>query len=392
MDMYLPALPAVTGALHTSPASAQMTISVYLLGMGLGQLVVGPTADRLGRRGPMLAGIALYLVASAVCGVATGIGVMIAARLLQALGASAGVVVPRAIVRDRYQHDEVLHMFSLLSLVFGIAPILAPMLGGWVLTVASWRWIFGLQALFALVMGTSAFFRLPESRTESTRIQAAGEHPFTTYLALLRERRLLGYLLTGSFSGCALFAYITASPEIIISIYHVPPEHFGWVFGANAAGMIGAAQLNARLARRIPGSLVLRWALLAPIAAALVLLLCVLTGFGGLWGVLVPLFLVIASLGFVQPNATAGAMNVDPSRAGATSALLGASFMGVGSLTGVPMAWLHDGTARPLAIVILGGVLLAVIAFEALVRRRPVPVEEADGAAEDTGRGLGEPG
>jgi DHA1 family bicyclomycin/chloramphenicol resistance-like MFS transporter len=257
--------------------------------------------------------------------------------------------------------------------------------------VASWRWIFGAQALFAVVMGVWAFVSLPETRSEATRIQAASENPFAAYLALLRERRLLGYLLTGSFSGAALFAYITASPEIIISVYHVPPEHFGWVFGANAAGMIGAAQLNARLARRVPGSTVLRWALLVPIAAAGALLLCAVTGFGGLWGVLVPLFVVIASLGFVQPNATAGAMNTDPSRAGATSAVLGASFMGVGSLTGVPMAWLHDGTARPLAIVILGGVLLSLTAYELLVRRQPVPTDAAQGAG-GSGAGLGEPG
>jgi DHA1 family bicyclomycin/chloramphenicol resistance-like MFS transporter len=376
IDMYLPALPEVALALGTRPQHAEITISTFLFGLAVGQLAFGPLSDRLGRRGPLLAGIGLYLAASAVCGLAQSLGLMIVARLFQALGACAGTVIARAIVRDRYEHDEVLHVFSLLSLVFGLAPILAPLVGGWVLAAAGWRWIFGVQTAFAVVMGAFAYFLLPETRSQATRETAMGEHPLRSYLSLLRDRRLSGYMLTGSFSGAAMFAYITASPEIVISFYHVPPQHFGWVFGSNAAGLIGANQVNARLARRIPAHHLLRGALIVSALAAVGLLLCAWTGLGGIWGVLVPLFLVIASLGFVQPNTTAGAMNIDPSRAGSTAALIGATYFGIGSLTGFPMNWLHDGSARPLGIVSVAVLALALATFELLVRpasHSPIP-------------------
>jgi DHA1 family bicyclomycin/chloramphenicol resistance-like MFS transporter len=367
MDMYLPALPAMAGDLRASPAEAQATISVFLLGLAAGQLIFGPLSDRIGRRPPILGGVVLFLLASALCAVATQTGVLILARLLQAVGACAGMVVARAVVRDRYDDHEVLHVYSLLSLVFAVGPVLAPLIGGFVLGVANWRWIFALQALFAVAAGAAAFVRLPESRSEATRLQALGERMTGSYLALLRQPLLQGYLLTSALSGAALFTYITCAPRVVMGELAIPPAHFGWVFGANAIGLTAASQVNARLARRIPGDVLLQGSLLGAIAAALALGAFALTGRGGWAGILIPLLLVISSLGFTQPNASTSAMTVDRTRAGATSALLGTAFFGVGSVAGVLSGLVPGPASHGMAAVILGSLVSALLAYRLLV-------------------------
>ena len=369
MDMYLPALPAMTADLKVSPAAGQATISIFLLGLAGGQLFFGPLSDRMGRRPPILFGVVLFLAASGICAIATSGVVLIGARFLQALGACAGMVVSRAVVRDRYDDHEVLHVFSLLSLVFGVAPVLAPLVGGWVLTVADWRWIFGVQAAFGLATGVAAFLRLPESRAEATRERALSENTLGSYLGLLRQPLLVGYLFTGAFSGAALFAYITQAPRMVMGEFHIPAAQFGWVFGINAIGLVGAGQLNARLARRIPGDALLQGALLVALAAAAMLAICAWTGWGGMWGVLVPLFVVLSGFGFSQPNASAAAMNVDKHRAGSTAALLGVAFFGVGSLAGTATSLIPGDASSAMAAVIVGSLILALASYRLIVRR-----------------------
>jgi len=371
MDMYLPALPSLVRALKTTPAAAQQTVSIFLIGLAVGQLVYGPVSDRVGRRGPILFGVGVFLAASLGCALAPSIGPLIVFRLLQALGACAGMVIARAVVRDRYEDHEVLHVYSLLTLVMGSAPILAPLIGGWVLTVGSWRWIFGIQSLFALAITACAFFFLPESRSEATRIRALSERPLSSYIALLRTPRLLGLMLNGAFANVGLFAFLTAAPELVITHYHVPAADFGWIFGVNVTGMMAAGQINARLARRVPGETLLHAANAVALACASVMVLCAITSWGGMLGVLVPLWFVMASLGFSQPNASAAAMSVDRERAGATAALLGATMFGVGSLAGVATSLLYDGTPRPVAIVIWVGLFVAVAIGQLMVRRPP---------------------
>ena len=367
LDMYLPALPAMARSLHASTAAAQDTISTFLLGLAAGQLVIGPVSDRFGRRAPILGGAMVYVLASGLCALATDVDLLIGARLLQALGACAGSAVARAVVRDRYDDHEVLHVLSLLSLIFGVAPVLAPLVGGWVLGVASWRWIFGVQALFGLAAGAGAFFRLPESRSEATRLQARAENAFASYLALLREPLLVGYLLTGAFAGAALFSYVTSAPRMVIGEFHIPAAHFGWVFGVNAVGLIGAGQINARLARRINGDVLTPVALLAALAAGVVMAVSAWTGGGGLWGVLAPLFVVISGFGFSLPNTTAAALGVDRRRAGATAALLGTAFFGVGSLSGMATSLIPGRASVAMAIVIVVTLVLALASFRLLV-------------------------
>ncbi len=371
IDMYLPALPAIGRSLHATPAAMQQTVAAFFIGMAAGQLVYGPLSDRIGRRPPLLFGLFLYAAASAGCALAPSESALIVLRVVQAVAGCAGMVIARAIVRDRFHYNEVLHIFSLLSLVMGLAPILAPLFGGWLLAAAGWRSIFAFQAVFGASAGVAALVLLPESRSQATAAHARGEHPLQSYLALLRQPRLVGFVLTGAFSGAALFTYIAASPDILIGMFHVPPSRFGLFFGANAIGLIGATQLNARLARRVPFEVILKWANLAVFGASLVLALDAVTGLGGLWGIMVPMFLIMASFGFNQSNATVGALGVDPLRTGSISSLFGGANFAAGAAAAAIAGALRDGTPRPMAFVIVCALACAVIALRTLapVRR-----------------------
>lgn len=369
IDMYLPSLPTLAADLHATAGQAQLTVAAFFTGLALGQLVYGPWSDRAGRRPPLLIGIGVYVAASIGCVVAPSIEALIGLRFLQALGACAGSVIARAAVRDKYQGHEAVHVFSLLLLVMGVAPVLAPFLGGALLLVGSWRLIFAVLAVFGALIGGAILLRLTESRSAETLAQARSESPVAAYLALLRQREVTGYVLAGALSGAALFTYIANAPDLLITTFGIRPQDFGWVFAVNAIGLIGGAQINARLARTTPSGVILRRALWVGTGFAVLLCVMAWTGWGGLMGVLVPTFGVISSMGFTQPNATACAMQVDGRRSGSTSALLGAAGFGVGAVAAAAASLVHDGTARPMAGMILAALLIGQLSLRLLVRR-----------------------
>jgi DHA1 family bicyclomycin/chloramphenicol resistance-like MFS transporter len=364
IDMYLPSLPSIGADLEASASQTQSTVSAFLAGMAVGQFLWGPASDRFGRRTPILLGGLVYIAASAACALATSGSGLILARFVQALGACAGQVVSRAVVRDRFGHTETARMLSLLMLIMGLAPILAPLGGGLLLQFGGWRLIFGFMTLFGVAVTLAAFLRLKESRSEETAAHARSESPLQAYRALLRERRLVGYGLAGALNGATLFTYIASSPELLIQIYKIPAAAFGWVFGINAVAVIGANQLNRLLLRRTtPDAVLARSSLIAVVAAA-ALALAAVSGVGGAWTVLPLLFLVLGSYGFMGGNTMAGALSVDPRRAGSISALLGGAAFASGALASWAAGVLHDGTPRPMALV-----MLACLAGSALALR-----------------------
>ena len=367
-DFYLPALPALARSLSASASEAELTLAVFFLGTAAGQLVYGPLADRVGRRGPLLVGVALYTVASVGCAFAPSIEALTALRLLQGLGGCAGMVLARAIVRDRFPPQETAHVFSMLMLVMGVAPILAPLAGAAILTVAAWPVLFWVLAVFGAICWIASALSLKESLPPETRAMARAESPFRSYAALLSQPRLVGYMLYGSLNTAALFTYLTTSADLFISSFHLSPQAFSWLFGLNAAGLIAATQLNRRLLRRYGYDQILVGANAFGIASAAALALVALTGLGGVFGVAAPLFMVVAGLGLNQANTLAGALAVDPRRAGSTSALMGASQFGLGAVASAVASAFHDGTARPMGLVIAGCLLLAGAALHRLVR------------------------
>lgn len=364
IDMYLPALPTMTRDLGAAPSQGALTVAAFFTGLCLGQLVHGPLSDRIGRRPPLLGGIALYVVASAYAAIASSIEMLIVARFLQALGGCAGLVVSRASVRDRFSPQDSAQVFSMLLLVMSLAPILGPVMGGWVLLVANWRAIFWVLAGLGAVVGLATFLRLAETRSEQTAAHARGESPFAAYAGLLREPRVMSYALTAGLSHMGLLTYLALSPDLLVTGFHLTPQAYGWVIAINGIGLVGTNYLNRRLLVRHGFDRILRRANLGSLGASAVLMIDALTGFGGLWGITIPLFFIVAMIGLTQPNAFAGAMAQDAKRAGSTSALVGFLQFGGGALGTAVAGALHDGTARPMA-----GVILAAYCGAALVLR-----------------------
>jgi MFS transporter, DHA1 family, multidrug resistance protein len=352
-DIYLPALPELTQSLRGTVTEGQITLAVYFVGLGFGQLFYGPWSDRIGRRPTMLTGAVIYLAASIGCAIATSMNQMITLRFLQAIGACSGVVISTAVVRDRFDHQESARIFSMLLTLRGVGPIVAPIAGGVIVTWLGWRAIFWAVTLFGITLGLSVFFGLEESRTDAVAARARSESPLGAYMAALRNTRILGYMVTSGLNFSCMFAWIAAAPYLVISLYQVPALYFGWIFGTNAAGFMIAAQINRRLLKSYRSDDILPHGAVGAALAAALLLVDALTGWGGALGVFLPLFVVVASLGFVSTNAMAGGMAVDPSRAGVVSALFGASQFSVAGLTTVAAALLSSRPAVAMAIVIM---------------------------------------
>ena len=304
IDFYLPAFPAMALAFGTDEQHVQLTLAAYFLGLSIGQLMYGPVADRFGRRIPLLTGVGLFTVASLACAYAPNLEWLLGARFVQALGGCAGMVISRAIVSDKCDALGSAKVFSQLMLVMGLAPILAPMLGGLLVNTTGWQSIFLVLTGFSAMAAVAVALGLPESMPAHVPRQPLSG-ALRQYGRLLSDPVYLGHALTGGIAIAGMFAYIAGSPFVFIKLYGVPAEHFGWLFGTNAAGFILVAQVNARLlAKRGPAFLLARtvWIYLA---AGLALFAVSSLHTEQLWPLLIPLFICIASLGCILPNASA---------------------------------------------------------------------------------------
>lgn len=367
IDFYLPAFPAMAAAFGTDEKHVQMTLASYFLGLSLGQLAYGPVADRFGRRIPLLVGVTLFTLASLACAFAPSLDGLIAARFVQALGGCAGMVISRAVVSDKCDAVGSAKVFSQLMLVMGLAPILAPMLGGLLVNLHGWQSIFIALTAFSALSALAVALGLPESLPANQPRQPLSG-ALRQYGRLLADKVFLGHALTGGIAIAGMFAYIAGSPFVFIKLYGVPPEHFGWLFGINAAGFILVAQLNARLLSKRGPALLLARAVWVYLAAGLTLLAVSALHTEQLWPLLIPLFICIASLGCIIPNAAACAMSGQGARAGSASAMLGCLQFSVAAGAAALVGVLHDGTAMPMAMVIsLCGILVVSVAM--LTRR-----------------------
>ena len=375
-DMYLPALPAVSADLRTTMALTQLTLTICIFGLALGQVLVGPISDRYGRRRPLLIGIGLFTLASLACTLAPSIGVLAALRLVQGVAGSAGVVIALAIARDRYAGVTLARAIGMLMTVNFLAPIAAPVLGGQILRVTAWRGIFEAIALIAglFLAATARWYR--ETLPATQRAHGGAAATRRAFGQLLTSRQFLGYALACSFAFGAGIVYISASPFVLQQIYGLSPQVFGLVFGGNAVGLALCSQLSARLVRRVsPAALLTGGAVL--LAASGTLLLVAVLSSAGVAPVLAAFWGLTASLGLIAPNATALALaDIDVRMAGSAAALLGMLQLVLGAAVAPVIGLGGTASALPMALGIAafaGAALTTVVIVCLPVARRAEP-------------------
>ncbi|WP_256638051.1 multidrug effflux MFS transporter [Streptomyces murinus] len=371
MDMYLPSLPEVTRSLHAPAATVQLTLTACLLGMALGQLVVGPMSDRWGRRRPLLIGLAVNLVATALCALAPNVETLVAFRLVQGLAGAAGIVIARAVVRDLYDGVAMARFFSTLMLISGVAPVVAPLIGGQILRVTDWRGVFLVLTVISALLGALVWLRLPETLPLTDRHGGGVGHALRSMRALLVDLPFTGYMLAGGFAFAALFAYISASPFVIQEIYGASPQTFSLLFGLNSVGLVVAGQINGKvLVGRVSLDKVLAVGLAVITLAATALLLMSTGVFGevGLAPIAAALFVLMSAMGLTMPNAQTLALLRTKHAAGSASALLGTSSFLVGAVASPLVGIAGEHTAVPMAVVQLAAALVAGACFVGMCR------------------------
>jgi len=368
IDMYLPALPALTADLHGSASEIQLTLTACFVGLALGQVVAGPLSDAYGRRRPLLVGLAAFAVASLLCAAAPSIGALVALRVVQGAAGAAGIVISRAVVRDLFHGTELARFYALTMIVNGAAPILAPIVGGLVLLVSSWHGTFVVLAAIGVVLFLTAALGLPESLPPAARRPGGMGATARTFREIAADRAFVGYALAGGLALAAMFAYIAGSPFVVETLYGASPQVFSLIFATNALGIVLAGQVSAMSVKRLGPQRLVAAGLGTSLAGALLLLGAVIAGVG-LVGILPGFFLVTASIGLVLPNATALAVADHGQRAGTALALLGALQYVFGALVAPLVGIAGTGTALPMAIVVAILSLGAGAAYVGLARR-----------------------
>ncbi|GAA1848729.1 multidrug effflux MFS transporter [Pseudonocardia ailaonensis] len=368
LDLYLPALPQLTDSLRTTESLGQASMSLCMVGLAGGQLLVGPLSDRIGRRVPLLVGVALFAVSAALCAVAPSIEVLLVLRLLTGLAGATGIVVARAMVRDLYSGDAAARMFSLLMVVSGAAPVLAPVIGSQLLRITDWRGLFLALAGIGLVLLAAALTQretLPPDRRHDGGLRATGR----AVVRVARDRSFGVPTLVLALVCCAMFVYIAMGSYVLQEQYGLGAQAYGIVFAVNALGIVAAGRLSAALVRRLGPVRLLRIAVAVCVAGGIALVAGV-SATSSVWAVLPPLFVVVASVGIVLPNGTALALAGQGAVAGSASALLGLSQFALGALV-PPLVSTGGVTAAKMALAILAVGLAGAVAAAFLPGRAP---------------------
>ena len=362
IDMYLPSLPAIGHSLGASVGHVQLTLSAFFIGFSLGQLVYGPLSDSFGRRPVLLAGIALYIVTSALCALSQSIDQLVAFRFLHALGGGAGTVVARAAVRDLFDMDTASRVLSIMMAVMAIAPMLAPVVGGQLLVWFGWRSIFVVLTGFGILCWALVAFVLRETNPPERRRGGGLVRAFAGYGRILTDAKVMSCVACGGFAFAGMFAYISGTPFVYIELFNVSPQHYGYLFGLNIIGLVIGALLNARFVKRKGAVHMMTVGAICTALAGMALFAAAVFEIGGLLGLVVPLFFFIGALSLIGANAISIASSDFPDNAGAVAALFGASQFGLGAIAGSMVGQLYNDTAVPMAAIIAFSGLAALVA------------------------------
>ncbi|WP_244422550.1 multidrug effflux MFS transporter [Ktedonobacter racemifer] len=365
-DMYVPSLPALSHDLSATTSQAQLTLSAFILGLALGQIVAGPISDARGRRRPLLIGIAVYVLTSLLCAIAPSMAILIPLRFIQGVAGAAGVALALAMVSDLYSGIAQARFFSLLMQINGLAPMLAPLLGGQLLRVTSWHGIFVTLALAAVLLLAVSALGLGETLPVSQRQRGGITTTLSAFRELLMDRRFVGYALSCGFAFTACIIYISVSPFVLQNIYEISPQLLGIIFGINALGIVIMAQVNARLVGRVPSQHLLSYGYAMIALGGVALLVVVLSGIG-LIGILPAFFILTSSLGLIMPNATTLAM-ANTRTAGSAAALLGVLQLAIGAVVAPLVGLGGSASALPMAASIAAFALATLLTFLLLCR------------------------
>ena len=384
IDMYLPGFEDIAKSLDTTVARVGLSLATYFVGISLGQLLYGPLLDRHGRKKPLYAGLALYIAATVVCMQARDINTLIILRFIQAVGSCAAQVAAMAMVRDLFGPKDSAKVLSLLLLVLGASPMIAPTAGGYIVTTLGWRAIFLVLLILGVVILALSIFFLPDSYPADRGFSLKPGPIVRNFITVLSVPQFLIYVFVQALAFAGLFAYVSGSPVVFMDIFHLDKRAYGWVFAGLSVAFIGLSQFNSLLLRRYTSQQIIRVALMGQVVVAAAFLGCAMAGLLGLASTIAFLFLFLACLGFTNPNAAALAMAPFAKNAGTASSLLGALQLGVGALASTGVSAFADGTTTPMVAIIAGTSFLA-LGVLVLGRKKPVIVETE-------GAGLGQVG
>ncbi|MDO9023898.1 multidrug effflux MFS transporter [Zwartia sp.] len=373
IDMYLPAFPSIASSLGAHSSEVERTLAAYLLGMASAQLVYGPLADRFGRKPPLYCAMLLYIVASAGCALAPTVEFLTMSRVFQAMGGAAGMVISRAVVRDHYNTQEAARALSMLMLVMGIAPILAPLLGSLILNLVGWRGIFATITFFGIVLLWTLSNVMVESLPRERQIKLSWGNILRTYAGLLAHRRFLAFALSGGFASATMFAYIVGSPRLFIEYFGVSPQTYGLLFGLNASSLILGSQVSARILKHHAPMKILPWALTGMMAAGVSALILALSGAATLVTMMGCMLVFMFCHGFVGPNSAALALSDQGHQLGSASAMMGTLSISCGALAGLLVSLMASPGPIPLALMMAGCTTLACLTG-AIARRAASPL------------------
>lgn len=365
IDMYLPGFPAIARDLHTSISQVQLSLTAYLLGISVGQLLYGPLLDRYGRKRPLYAGLVVYLLASVGCAVSTSIDMLITMRLLQALGGCVGLVAAQALVRDLFPVSQIAQVFSLLILVIAVSPMIAPTVGGYATMAFGWHSIFLILAVITALMLVGIYFALPNGRQPDASLSLRPQAVLGSFFTVIKQPQFLIYTLVGGMATSAPFAYLAGSSDVFMNIYHASAQEYGWIFALMTIPLVAPTQLNRFFLKRYSSEQIILVTLMYQSVVGVVMVVGTWAGWFGEFGLIGMLFLFLAGQGVNGPNASALSLAPFTRHAGSAAALMGSFRMGFGALVSATVSFLHDNTAIPMVGVmtgcIVGGLVILLV-------------------------------
>jgi MFS transporter, DHA1 family, multidrug resistance protein len=361
IDMYLPGFPSIAIDLHTTVDKVSYSLSSFFIGICIGQIICGPLMDRFGRKKPLYVGLVIYIIASLGCAMANSVELLIGFRFLQAMGGCVGMVAPGAIVRDSFPVKENAKIFSLLILILGVSPIIAPTVGSYMIAALGWHSVFLLLAVITALLLVAVIFLLPESKQPDPSMELKPQKILNGFLFVLKQPQFSTYAFSGATAAAGLFAYLAGSPFVFMKIYNVSEQQYGWIFALIAAGLITCSQLNNVLLRKYDSEQIIRTVLLVQTSVGILLFFGSLFNWLNLYSIIFLIFLFLSCQGFSFPNSSALSLAPFTKEAGSASALMGALQMGFGAIASAVVGLISNGTTVPMTGVMAGCALLGLI-------------------------------